>query len=243
MEGAAQPSCYSLCKFWHNTVRIDLHMALRLAIECSNYLFGEGLKKLLENDREIHIVGIFTGSKGLTPDLDEILKLEPDIILADYSPDFNLLLSASSASLNTRDLKIIFIGDRAMRHMADKHIKELVLRGVVGILPPSADLQLLKKALRAVIAGELWLDRSTLMKVLTTLHHQEKKMGLAKREKEIVLHICQGYRNKEIAEKLQISEQTVKSHCNKIYKKLGVTDRLQLALYSHKILPDTKDDN
>jgi DNA-binding NarL/FixJ family response regulator len=61
---------------------------------------------------------------------------------------------------------------------------------------------------------------------------------LAHREKEIISHICQGYKNKEIAQKLHISEQTVKSHCNRIYKKLGVADRLQLALHSHNILPD-----
>ena len=45
-------------------------------------------------------------------------------------------------------------------------------------------------------------------------------------------------RDKEIAQKLQISEQTVKSHCNRIYKKIGVSDRLQLALHSHRILPE-----
>jgi DNA-binding NarL/FixJ family response regulator len=218
-------------------------MPLRLVIECSNYLFSEGLKRLLENEREILIVGIFSGTPGMMPDLNTMLELNPDVILADYSPDFHLLLNTPEGSLKTKELKIIFIGDRTLRYITDRHLKDLVLRGVVGILPPSADFELLKKALKAVIAGELWLDRTTLMKLLTSMKHQERKMGLAKREKEIVFHICQGYRNKEIAEKLQISEQTVKSHCNRIYKKLGVTDRLQLALYSYKILPDMKFDN
>lgn len=63
-------------------------------------------------------------------------------------------------------------------------------------------------------------------------------MPLAKREREIAFHICQGYRNKEIAQKLHISEQTVKSHCCRIYKKLGVSDRLQLALCSDKLFPE-----
>lgn len=68
------------------------------------------------------------------------------------------------------------------------------------------------------------------------MRHHEKNTSLAKREKEIIFHICQGFRNKEIAQKLQISEQTVKSHCNRIYRKLGVTDRLQLALLSQGML-------
>jgi DNA-binding NarL/FixJ family response regulator len=65
----------------------------------------------------------------------------------------------------------------------------------------------------------------------------EKKIDLSKKEKEIVSLICHGCRNKEIAQRLDISEQTVKSHCNRIYKKVGVSDRLQLALYTHKLWP------
>jgi DNA-binding NarL/FixJ family response regulator len=139
--------------------------------------------------------------------------------------------------VSANKLKIILIGDRSLRYVADKQLKELVLKGVVGILPPSADSELLKKALQAVFSGELWLDRHTLMKILASMKQQDQNTGLAKREREIVFHICQGYRNKEIARKLHISEQTVKSHCHRIYKKLGVSDRLQLALYSYKIWP------
>jgi DNA-binding NarL/FixJ family response regulator len=210
-------------------------MALKVAIGCNNYLFGEGLKRLLEDECDIDIVGIFNGGTGSLPKLEEILKLEPDIVLADYCSDFNIFLSIPPNFLKANNLRIILIGDRTLRLIADRQLKELVLKGVVGILPPSADSELLKKALKAVFSGELWLDRTTLMKLLASMRHQEKSAGLAKREKEIVFHICQGYRNKEIAEKLHISEQTVKSHCNRIYKKLGVSDRLQLALYSYKV--------
>ncbi len=212
-------------------------MALRLAIGCNNYIFCEGLKKLLEDEKDIEIVGFFNGDSNFMPDLKEILKLNPDVILADYGTDFNSLLGLPEGSLAANKLKIILIGDRTLRYIADKQLKELVLKGVVGILPPSADSELLKKALQAVFSGELWLDRHTLMKILASMRQQEQNTTLANREKEIVFHICQGYRNKEIARKLRISEQTVKSHCHRIYKKLGVSDRLQLALYSCKIWP------
>jgi DNA-binding NarL/FixJ family response regulator len=213
-------------------------MKLRLAIGCSSYLFCEGLKTLLDDERDIEIVGMFNGHTGVLPDLKEVLKLNPDVILADYSADFNIFLNLPQEMLSSKRLKIILIGDRSLRLVADKQLKELVLRGVVGILPPSADSELLKKALKAVFSGELWLDRQTLMKIISSMRRNETGVSLARREKEIVSHICQGYRNKEIAEKMHISEQTVKSHCNRIYKKLGVSDRLQLALYSYKILPD-----
>jgi DNA-binding NarL/FixJ family response regulator len=213
-------------------------MPIRVAIGCCNRIFAEGLKKLLEDDSDIEVIGSFDESSGFLLDLENILKLNPDIILADYSADFNMLLSLPEEFLANNRLKIILIGDRTLRFIADKQLQELVLKGVVGILPPSADSELLKKALNAVFSGEVWLDRNTLMKIFNSMKKQEKNVSLAKREKEIMFHICQGYRNKEIAQKLNISENTVKSHCNRIYKKLGVTDRLQLVLYSYKIWPD-----
>ncbi|MEW6054237.1 MAG: response regulator transcription factor [Nitrospirota bacterium] len=210
-------------------------MALRLFIGCSNTIFGEGLKKLLEDERDIEIIGVFPVSPDTRKDTDWLSQMKPDVILADYNSDLDVLWNLPDDYTTLSRLKILLIGDRMIRHMTNKHLKDLILRGVVGILPPSADSVLLKKALKAVKSGELWLDRNALMKIINSMRNQEKKTTLAKREKEIVLLVCQGYRNKEIAQKLHISEQTVKSHCNRIYKKIGVSDRLQLALYSHKI--------
>lgn len=205
---------------------------MRLAISCCNRLFGEGLKKLLEDENGIEVVGVFDGSTGSSPSLNELYMLELDIILAEQHIGFDFLLN-SPQDLLKKKLKILLIGDRSRRFLADRNLRELISKGVLGILPPSADTDLLKKALKAVLMGELWLDRNTLLKLLSMMKHERKNVSLARREKEIVSHICQGYRNKEIAQKLNISEQTVKSHCNRIYKKLGVADRLQLALYAY----------
>jgi len=212
-------------------------MPLRLAICCCNHLFGEGLKKLLEDESHINIIGICNGGSGLLPDLKEIIKHDPDVILADFSADFNILIGLPDDYFSGNDLKILLIGDRSMRFIVDRHLKGLISRGVVGILPQSADSDLLKKAIKAVSLGELWLDRTTMLKMLLSIRRQESHRGLAEREREIMSLICKGYRNKEISQKLNISEQTVKSHCNRIYKKLGVSDRLQLAVYANKIWP------
>jgi DNA-binding NarL/FixJ family response regulator len=210
-------------------------MQTKIAIGCCNYLFGEGLKKLLDDDRDLQVVGIFKGCNGSFPELTEILKLNPDIILVDFNVNANSFLSFPDDTLASNRPKILLIGDRSLGLLTDKELQDLINKGVVGILPPGSDSNLLKKVLKAVSSGELWLDRTTLMKLFSHAKEPERNLTLAKREKEIVSHICQGYRNKEIARKLNISEQTVKSHCNRIYKKLGVTDRLQLALYSHKL--------
>jgi DNA-binding NarL/FixJ family response regulator len=213
-------------------------MPLRIAIGCGHQLFCEGLRKLLEDEKDMEVIGSFTESDERRGEIEKVLGLNPDIILADFSYNVAILDSLPGDSLNSGGVRLLLIGDRSVRIVADRHMRDMITRGVVGILPASADADLLKKALKAIFKGELWLDRSTLVKILSLAKHSEKKSGLAKREKEIVFHICQGYRNKEIAEKLNISEQTVKSHCNRIYKKLGVSDRLQLALYSYQMWPE-----
>jgi DNA-binding NarL/FixJ family response regulator len=208
---------------------------IKIAIGCCNYIFGEGLKKLLDDDRDIEVVGIFNGGNVSLQDITDILKLNPDIILMDFNANANLLLCLPEDILSSGRLKTLLIGDRSVGFLAERELKDLVNKGVVGILPPGADSNLLKKVLKAVFSGELWLDRTSLIKLFSSKNEPDKYASLAKRENEIVSHICQGYRNKEIARKLNISEQTVKSHCNRIYKKLGVNDRLQLVLYSHKV--------
>lgn len=213
-------------------------MALKICIDCCNRLFAEAIATLLKGERDIEIVGTFNSDADLAKNLKEVLKQNPDLIISDFSTfagDITSFLALSDSFIADDRLRILLIGDSALRFVADHQLKDLIIRGVVGILPPSADSDLLKKALRAVCDGELWLDRLTLMKLLSHIKRSHSQANLAKREKEIMAHICQGYRNKEIAQKLKISEQTVKSHCNRIYKKLGVSDRLQLALYSYRI--------
>jgi len=212
-------------------------MALKIVIGCCNNLFTEAITSLLEGDRDFKITGFLNGNGDLAKNLEQAVTLNPDVIISDFttfSGDMNTFLTFSNQFTNDDQLRILLIGDTSMR-FADQHLKELIVRGVVGILPPSADSDLLKKALRAVSEGELWLDRVTLMKLFGNMRRSALQPGLAKREKEILVHICHGYRNKEIALKLKISEQTVKSHCNRIYRKLGVSDRLQLALYAQRI--------
>ncbi len=202
-------------------------MAIRLVIGCCSYLFSEGLKRLLEDDSEVNTIGIFT--EGM--DLKEIIKLNPHLILA----DFNILLGLTADFAINKKLKILLIDNGVP--LINAQIPELLSRGVVGILPSGTDSILLKKAIKAVSLGELWIDRKTIKNILS----KEPSMAIVnftKQEEKIVSLICQGYRNKEIAQKLNISEQTVKSHCNNIYRKAGVSDRLQLALYSYRIWPE-----
>lgn len=203
-------------------------MTIRIAIGCHSYVLGEGLKKLFKDDEGTDIIGIF--DEGI--DLKEIIKLQPDIILADLK-----IFRTFPESVQTDKVKILLISDDSWISEVERQLPELLLRGVCGILPPDADSDMLKKAVKIIYSGELWLDRKLLKNILYNVTSMEKKIDLTRKEKEIVSLICNGCRNKEIAQRLDISEQTVKSHCNRIYKKVGVSDRLQLALYTHKLWP------
>ncbi len=198
-------------------------MAVRVVVGCYNRLVAEALRKLLTSEREISIIGVFSGEK----EPKEFFKLNPDVMLLG-SKIFQGLPENFKAASKT---KILLIGDRSLNPPPPQWFDEFISRGGAGILSPEDDLQTLKKALRAVSRGELWLDRKTMSEILSR-QAVERREGskLTDTEKEVAALICLGCRNKEIAQKLKVSEQTVKSHCNRIYKKAGVTDRLQCAI-------------
>jgi DNA-binding NarL/FixJ family response regulator len=102
----------------------------------------------------------------------------------------------------------------------------------------------LLKSIRKVNEGEIWLDNRMTSEVIDAFKksseagQRREKPLLSDREKEIVQLVAQGFRNREIGEKLFISEQTVKNHLHNIFDKLGVSDRLELALYAihHRLI-------
>ncbi len=203
-------------------------MKIRTVIGCHSYLLAEGIKRLLKSEESIDIVGIFDEAT----DIEEIIKLDPDIVLV----DLKIFRKIPDLSFN-KSVKFLLISDSSRMVELERQIPDLILKGVFGILSTDADSNVLKKALKVVHAGELWLDSRIITNILCRKNRIEKDADLTKKEKEVVSLICHGYRNKEIAQKLDISEQTVKSHCNRIYKKVGVTDRLQLALYTNRLWP------
>ncbi len=193
-------------------------MPIQVIISCSNYLLAEGLLKLLENDRDLKSTAIY----NCQDDIKDITKYKPDVILSDIDSCPNIL--QSHIHDNT---KILLIHNTSQAVWANMRMREILTKGVVGILPLDTTSEILIKAIKAVYSGELWLNRKSIKDIVC---NTGQEINLTGQEKEIANYICQGYKNKDIANKLNISEQTVKSHCNRIYKKLGVKDRLQLAL-------------
>ena len=198
-------------------------MAVRIVIGCYNRLVAEALKRLLTPEREINIIGVFSGETNSK----KFFQLNPDVMLLG-SKIFQALPETFKPAPTTR---ILLIGDQSLNPPPPQWFDDFVSRGGAGILSPADDVSTLKKALHAVSRGEIWLDRKTMSGILARqIEGRKEGSRLTETEKEVAALICLGCRNKEIARRLKVSEQTVKSHCNRIYKKAGVSDRLQCAI-------------
>ncbi len=117
---------------------------------------------------------------------------------------------------------------------------KLYLRGVRGIIPRSISPDLLVKCVRKIATGEIWIDNQSVNWVIEAYRSQGRTQPrLSPKELAIITCITQGNCNKEIACQLGTTEQVIKNYLRKLYDKLGVSDRLELALYCLKRQPFT----
>jgi DNA-binding NarL/FixJ family response regulator len=213
-------------------------LQIRILVADDHAIFREGLHKLLEGEEELTIVG--EASNG--NDCIKLLgKLKPDILLLDLRmPDKDglaVLEEVNFDSLPTRVIVLTAAED-------DRDVVRAMRLGARGIVLKQSATDLLVKSIFKVYGGEIWLDNHMTAEVMKAFSKssdsgpRREKPLLSDREKEIVQLVAQGYRNKEIGEKLFISEQTVKNHLHNIFDKLGVSDRLELALYAihHRLI-------
>ena len=119
-------------------------------------------------------------------------------------------------------------------------IVEALQLGARGVVLKDSATQILLQSIRAVMNGEYWVGRESVSNLVQYLRGligsgntaRQKRYGLTPRELEIVSAVVAGYANKEIAEHFKISEDTVKHHLSNIFDKLGVSTRLELALFA-----------
>jgi len=204
-------------------------------------IFRDGLRKLLADAEEIQIVG--EASNGVEC-VKMLAKLKPDILLLDLrmpeKDGLGVLEEVNFDSTPTRVIVLTAAED-------DRDVVRAMRLGARGVVLKQSASDLLVKAIHKVFDGEIWLDNRMTAEVIDAFKksaeagQRREKPLLSDREKEIVQLVAQGFRNREIGEKLFISEQTVKNHLHNIFDKLGVSDRLELALYAihHRLIDQT----
>ncbi len=202
-------------------------MSLRITIGCCNHLFGEGIKRLLLEECDLGSHSIITVSTNPR----EIIKVDNDLLITDFNTLAGIIFDDIAGEHKVR---ILLLGTGCLPKIENECLISFISRGLAGILSPDTDLPLLKKAIECVLSGELWFENKQLLEIIPGIKGKSCSKGpsLTDREIEVVKLVCNGYSNKEIKKALNISEQAVKSHLSRIYKKTGVSDRLQLALYA-----------
>ncbi len=206
---------------------------MKIAVWMCNHLLGEAVKRLVAEEIP---GGVFFNCANCS----DVISVNPNLLIA----DFKTLSDESFRPLLNIGTRILLIETACMNVMIQEELHNLISRGIAGILPMNCTIPQLKRAIKSVASGELWLDRRSLSDVISRIRsdRMEQRFTLTNTERRIVKMICRGFRNKEIMDTLKISEQAVKSHLSRIYKKVGVSDRLQLAIYANKQWPDYLDE-
>lgn len=211
---------------------------IRIVIADDHPIVREGLRRLLSLEEDFEVVGDAGDGHEL---LDKVDKLKPDVVLLDLRmPNLDGLATLQTLQQMGSDAKVI-----VLTASEDKtEFVQAMKLGCSGIVLKQSSPDLIVASIRKVNAGEIWLDSYTTTAVIrqftsgveTPVPAQAPRVRdrnpLSSREREIVVLVAQGYKNKEMAEKMFISEQTVKNHLHNIFDKLGVSDRLELALYA-----------
>jgi DNA-binding NarL/FixJ family response regulator len=204
---------------------------IKILIADDHVIFRDGLRKLLDSDGEISVVG--EASNG-TECIKMLGNLKPDILLLDLRmPGKGGLAVLEEVNFDTVPTRVIVLTAAE----DDRDVLRAMRLGARGAVLKQSATAILLKSIHRVHAGEIWLDNRMTAEVINALSTagaapRGGKPLVSNREKEIVQLVVQGFHNKEIGVRLLISEQTVKNHLHNIFDKLGVSDRLELALYA-----------
>ena len=207
--------------------------AIKLVIADDHSMIREGLKQLLELEGQFKVIA--EASDGVEC-LEILSKEAPDVLLLDINmPNKNGLdvLKELNQSGN-RKVKVLVL---TVHNEVDYLIKAVEL-GVDGYVLKDSESSELKKAIMTILNGETYIQPDLIpmlnAKMISMENDYDKIDSLTKRELDVLKNLAIGMYNKEIATKLEISERTVKNHVSNIFKKIGVSDRTQAAVFAIK---------
>jgi DNA-binding NarL/FixJ family response regulator len=209
--------------------------AIRILIADDQPIFRDGLCELLKTEGDFQVV-------GKAGDVEEAIRLvaglKPNLLLLGlrmpHFSGFDILRELRTLSTPVRTVVLA-------AEIETAEIVEAIKLGVRGVLLKESSSEMLFECIRSVMTGCYWIGKERVSDVVQALHDlssptavgaARKSFGLTPRELEIIAAIVAGYTNRDIAQKFSISEQTVKHHLTNIFDKLGVFNRLELALFA-----------
>lgn len=204
-------------------------------------IYGNGLRALLENEPDFNVVGI---ASNRTATVRMSQERKPDVLL------LNVKMTANDGMDVLDQLQTLNIPVRPLllaTSVSGPQLMRALLLGARGVVLKKSSAQTLFDGIRGVMIGQYWIGAevgTSMMEGLRQYHRsgsgtpKKGAFGLTPRELDIVSTVVAGYSNAEIAQKYKLSEQTVKHHLSSIFDKVGVYNRLELALFAvnHRLI-------
>lgn len=183
---------------------------MKVLLNISVKLLAESISEILKDEKEIELLTEWSEKEH-----------NPDIILVD--------INSLNPSLKNKypQAKLVLI-DTGLK--TDQILHAITSFNLAGLIATYTDIPLFKKALKVINEGQVWIDNALVKALMHESPNVLKKLpsNVSQREREIIQYVCQGLTNKEIAQRMKVSEQTIKTHLNRIFKKLGLSNRFQL---------------
>jgi two-component system, NarL family, nitrate/nitrite response regulator NarL len=215
---------------------------IRVILADTQAIFRAGLRKIFALEDDIRVVG---QAETLTQTQSAVTKFSADILIFESALAPNPVEVVTELLRQSPQLKIVVVTPGSDEQLT----LDLFRRGAHGILSREVEPEILVECLRKVASGEPWLESQAIHWVMEAYRGHtlrpsgaRPKVQLTPKETLIVSCVTQGMKNKEIAIRVGTTEQVVKNYLRKVYDKLGVADRLELALYclSHHVVDGVK---
>ena len=215
---------------------------VRVILADTQAIFRAGLRKVFALEDDIRVVG---QAETLAQTQSAVAKFSADVLIFEAALTPNPVEAVADLLRKNPSLRIVVVTPGADEDLT----LELFRRGAHGIVSREVEPELLVDCLRKVVAGQTWLDSQGVRWVMESYRNQNNrptgsrpKVQLTPKEMLIVSCVTQGMKNKEIALRVGTTEHVVKNYLRNVYDKLGVADRLELALYclNHHVVDSTK---
>jgi len=215
---------------------------IRVIVADTQAIFRAGLRKIFALEDDIRVVG---QAETLAQAQIAVKKFSCDVVIFEAALAQNPVEAVADLLRQNPGMRLVVVTPGAEEDLT----LELFRRGAHGIVSREVEPELFVNCLRKVAGGDTWLDSQAIRWVMEAYRSQNSrpagarpKVQLTPKETLIVSCVTQGMKNKEIALRVGTTEQVVKNYLRKVYDKLGVADRLELALYclNHHVVDNTK---
>jgi len=205
-------------------------MTVRILIADDHSVVRQGLRMFLGADPEFEVVG---EARDGAEALNLTRQLRPAVVLMDLlMPVMDGIAATAAIRREMPDVEVIALTSV----LEDRSVIEAVRAGAIGYLLKDTEAPELRRAIKAAAAGQVQLSPKAAERLLhNVVTVPDPRPSLTEREVDVLRLLAQGLSNKEIAHRLHIGEQTVKTHVGRILSKLGVSSRTQAALYAVQI--------